>query len=488
MVLTIGDMGKASILFYDKNTKPIYPPLLNEFSEETIYRAFIVYCKFNSKIAIDPELQAVCLEKPEDFNVSESIDKKIEKLKLSGKRYGQRELQDLLLIVNRKNIVNIKLSYKAVSELEKLRELINYSEQSDSIAFPSKFRELLLDYIDRYDIVKPNIETANPLIDYLDVFPNIITNKVDPCSNGCKIPKHWNLSDFHNNDLITIINKYYEHFRVLSGDDDIVKHILQRVQEDNKEIYEYAILTKYYAPIHNEKSSVTSIFTSDLTIQLFKYYFYSTLLNFTGLVEGDQMAEKVGSDAPPEMFGILGDAEPVDPTREEAFIKDQEEEGQIMSVKAKSAKIIFVLSKTIINSKVVIDYNYESLKEKVNKSKEQEKTDITDYLRDMTEEEREIENIFKTNKLETWSKGNQKGFRTYQGSTYDQEREIMEKQAIMEKTVGKKHYVTELNKDIYMLEEMERQAVSDEIDQEVNDLSMLANDDDYGDADGDEYY
>ena len=200
------------------------------------------------------------------------------------------------------------------------------------------------------------------------------------------------------------------------------------------------------------------------------------------------MAEKVGSDAPPEMFGILGDAEPVDPTREEAFIKDQEEEGQIMSVKAKSAKIIFVLSKTIINSKVVIDYNYESLKEKVNKSKEQEKTDITDYLRDMTEEEREIENIFKTNKLETWSKGNQKGFRTYQGSTYDQEREIMEKQAIMEKTVGKKHYVTELNKDIYMLEEMERQAVSDEIDQEVNDLSMLANDDDYGDADGDEYY
>ena len=159
-----------------------------------------------------------------------------------------------------------------------------------------------------------------------------------------------------------------------------------------------------------------------------------------------------------------------------------------MSVKSTSAKLIFVLSKTIHNSKVVINYNYQTLKEKVNKSKEQEKTDITDYLRDMTEEEREIENIFKTNKLETWSTGNQKGFRTYQGSTYDQEREVMEKQAIMEQTLGKKHYVTDLNKDIYMMEEMEKQATTDEIDTEVNDLSMLANDDDYGEDDGDEYY
>ena len=557
IVLTLGDMGKAAILFYDKNTKPIYPSLLNEFSEETIYRAFIVYCKFNSKVAIDPVLQAVCLEKPEDFNISDSIDNKIEKLKLSGKRYGQRELQDLLLIINRKNIVNLKLSYKAVSELEKFRELINYSDHSDSTAFPRQFRQLLLNYIDRYNIENSNTESANPLINYLDVsnnemlativrflennlpkhkdnkivldsiknitlfetadkndiisgldettykitdfiknvlrficevFPNIIINKVDPCSSGCKIPKHWNLSEFHNNDLMNILNKYYEHFKVLFEPDDVIDYILKRVQEDNKEIYQYAALTKYYAPIKNNTSSAKSVFSSDLTIQLFKYYFYSTLLNFTGLVNGGDAMEKGEPDVSPEMFGILGEAEPSDPSKEDVYIEKQTLEGEKMNVKSKSAKLIFVLSKTIHNSKGVINYNYQTLKDKVNKSKEQEKTDITDYLRDMTEEEREIENIFKTNKLETWSTGNQKGFRTYQGSTYDQEREIMEKQAIMEQTLGKKHYVTELNKDIYLMEEMEKQATTDEIDTEVNDLSMLANDDDYGEDDGDEYY
>ena len=557
IVLTLGDMGKAAILFYDKNTKPVYPPLLNEFSEETIYRAFIVYCKFNSNIVIDPDLQAVCLEKPEDFNVSDSIAEKIEKLKQSGKRYGQRELQELLLIVNRKNIVKFKLSYKAVSELEKLREMIAYSEQTDSTAFPQQFRTLLTEYIDRYNIGNPELDTGNPLLNYLDisnkemlativsfleknlprhkdnkivlncfknidvfnvadkdeiisgidettykvidfiknilrficeVYPNIIINKVDPCSNGCKIPKHWNLSDFHNNDLMNIINKYYQHFTILFGDTDITDNILKRVSEDNKEIYQYAMLTKYYAPIKTKTSSVKSIFSSELTIQLFKYYFYSTLLNFTGLIHGDDLIDKSGLEDTPEMFGILGEAEPVNPTKEEEKVAVQAQEGEIMSIKTKSARLLFVLGKVINNSKNIINYNYESLKEKVNKSKEQEKTDITDYLRDMTEEEREIENIFKTNKLEKWSKGSQKGFRTYQGKTYDEEREIIEKQAILERNVEKKNYVTELNKDIFMMEELERQSVAAEIEAEVNDLSRLPNDDDFGDEDGDEYY
>ena len=86
----------------------------------------------------------------------------------------------------------------------------------------------------------------------------------------------------------------------------------------------------------------------------------------------------------------------------------------------------------------MIDFNYNSVREKVDKSKEQEKIDITDYLKEMTEEEREIENIFKTNKLEKWSKGIQKGFRTYQGETYDQEREQMEAKAVLDRKLEKK--------------------------------------------------
>ena len=169
LVLTIGDMSKAPILFYYKNTKPVYPALVNEFSEETIYRAFITYCKFNTDLPIEPELQSICLEKPDVFDVKDSIQEKIEKLKRAGKRYGQQELQELLGIINKRNVIQHKLSYKVSSDLEKLRTIIDYSDSIDSSVFPVQFRTLFAEYIDTYDLAQPNSTPSEKILDYLDV-------------------------------------------------------------------------------------------------------------------------------------------------------------------------------------------------------------------------------------------------------------------------------------------------------------------------------
>ena len=550
LVLTIGDMAKAPILFYYKNTKPIYPPLIDEFSEETIYRAFIAYCKFNTDLPIEPELQSICLEKPDVFNAKDSIQEKIEKLKAAGKRYGQQELQDLLSIVNKKNIVRFKLSYTVTSDLEKLRSLLEYSDSIDSSVFPVQFRTLFADYIDKYDIQQEGPSASEKFLDYLDVssremqeavvnflrknlprnrenkqifecistitdfkittkddvicgidettykkidyiknvlrficevFPNIVLNKVDPCTNGCKIPKHWKLADVHNADLIAILNKYYENFNVLF-DDDAVNYIFNKISPDNVEIYRYAMFTKYYSPIKDKGSRIKSIFSSELTTQLFKYYFFSALLNITGIVSNDDLSME-DPEEDPQAIKMISSLESGEPVEEEHL-----REGLVADNKTKAAKIIFVLCKIINSSKKVIDYNYESLMEKVVKLREQEKTDITDYLKEMTEDEREVENIFKSVKLEGWSVGSQKGFREYQSQTYEEERKSMERKMIMENKLGKENYITAQNKDIYLYDAMSEQANAEAIDSEVYSLAGLPNDDDYGDGDGDEYY
>ena len=46
--------------------------------------------------------------------------------------------------------------------------------------------------------------------------------------------------------------------------------------------------------------------------------------------------------------------------------------------------------------------------------------------------------------------------------------------------------VSEMNQDIYNFELDEQERADAEIDREVNDLSGLADDDDYGDRDGDQ--
>lgn len=554
-------MGKASILFYDKNTKPVYPPLLDEFSEETIFRAFIVYCKFNSSIAIEENLRAVCLEKPADFNVRDSIEEKIEKLKRAGKNYKQRELQQLLAIINRKNIVKLQLSYTALSDLERLRSEIEYSDESNSDVFTLRFRTMLLDYIDTYNIsekqntareellnyvyqsnedmkdtiiqyLKDNLdknkdnksvlecienivdfhvadkggfisgvdETTYKSIDFIEniirficeVYPNMILNKVDPCSNSCSMPKHWNLSDFHNNDLIGILNSYYDNFKSLYHDDEATVSILQTIVEGNKEIYKYAKYTKYYSPIKSDDSMRQSIFTSELTINLFKYYFYCMITNIINAVESTGDLLIIQDKEPGIDKGIVGsilidEEEQELPSQSEEYLEGQLISAEDEGMKKTAAKLIFTIAKVIINRKKAINYNYDTLMKKIHKFKEEEKRGITDYLKEMTEEEREIESLFKSNKLERWSTGMQKGFRTYQGSTYDEERKVMEEQALLENQLGKKNVITEQNKDIYMMEAIQEQANDEEINKEVYSLAGIGNDDDYL-GDGDEYY
>ena len=49
------------------------------------------------------------------------------------------------------------------------------------------------------------------------------------------------------------------------------------------------------------------------------------------------------------------------------------------------------------------------------------------YLNELTVEEREIENLFKNNKLGEWNIGLQKGLREYDRNMYDKEMEMIDR-------------------------------------------------------------
>ena len=93
---------------------------------------------------------------------------------------------------------------------------------------------------------------------------------------------------------------------------------------------------------------------------------------------------------------------------------------------------------------------------------------ITDYLKDLSEEEREIENIFKNSKLEKWSKGLQKGVTQYVKDNYDEERAALESQALKEKMLNKNNNVTAMNKEIYMMDLEEKMQADEEIEAQEN--------------------
>ena len=136
----------------------------------------------------------------------------------------------------------------------------------------------------------------------------------------------------------------------------------------------------------------------------------------------------------------------------------------------------------------LVNNGYKKVKDKIVMAKEKEKDIITDFLKNLSDEEREIENILKNNKLEKWNKGMQKGLTQYVKENYDEEREALEKQAIKERKLQQNNNVTAMNRELYNLDNDEADASNEAIDKEEYSLSNVPDDDDFdydNDQDGD---
>ena len=62
---------------------------------------------------------------------------------------------------------------------------------------------------------------------------------------------------------------------------------------------------------------------------------------------------------------------------------------------------------------------------------------------------------------------------------YDNEREKLEKQAILDNKIGDKGIVTEMNREIFKLEQEYNEILQEEIDRENFDMGMIPDDDDF---------
>ena len=142
----------------------MYAPLKNEFSEETIYRAFISICKFNRQTIIDNELLAICSDKPESFTKSDPISEKVRKLKQEGKVYDEHTLERLLTVSGSKNRVNVQYNFDVITQVQSLRNIMEQCVDDTDTTEENKelirHLELILDTFD-YNTYKTSPEVRS---------------------------------------------------------------------------------------------------------------------------------------------------------------------------------------------------------------------------------------------------------------------------------------------------------------------------------------
>ena len=296
--------SKGGLFFSDINTKNHYPAIKHEFNEETIYLAFIFYCKFKSFMPIPPDLLPLCTDKPDQglINPSDSTERIIEKLKSDGRNYTKEQFLRMLQIISKNNIINMDINKETVSSIRKLSELLEtITDENDEVVEKSLIT-LISNAIDTFDIATEeqtkevrdlnnylirNIETMkDEMIDFVgkNYGSTVTKSSVKKMTKTIEKLSEWTVDDTQRNEDNIIsdyktqnVNNFYKTF--IDNFVNIFPNIiLNGVDYDNNHI------PKYYGFSSNHNSKLKK-YISEYYEKLKKFYGAPTLLNVLNSIQ-----------------------------------------------------------------------------------------------------------------------------------------------------------------------------------------------------------
>ena len=533
-------MSKAPILFDSSDTRASHTSLVTGINEITIYKAFISYCKYGSTLPISKDIMTICNGKPDDFDVTDKIEEQIINLKKTGKVFTSESLANLMTIINRQNIIEVYNSTSELTNVEKLTIILNEIKDSEYKVFPKEFLDkfiavlkigiheysvdpplvkdfknylhttgdemlrklgtfvdsnspkkkvneafnicignIIREQSEDNDIYSTELFMKNALSLLISVFPSIIINKIN--YDNIKIQNSWALSDIHEVDLK---NHAKDHFAPLkqfyddvdSGVNININMMLQEFHDEGKKILQLSANTLYLSPSQTEKGRSKNIFDKRMVHLLFRFYILNTFSFLASLSGLDRFYTAPVKILRPLSSGTLlvevmytaGDQ------TSDMLAGDKKQMSQTIS------NIVVAFADMACGDKKTVDMSYEDMMDKVTRSKEKERDVMVEFLTDLSDSEREVENMFKNLRMGKWSVGIQKGYKQYDTDTYDKEREDIEKRALIDIKTNKADGVTGALSEVFALG-----AMADAEEAEIIEAEELGIDDYRGEDDND---
>ena len=490
-------LTESAIMLSEVNTKRIFPTISNDFSEDTIYQAFISLCKFQSSVPLTEELLKICNDKPDYLKKMDTVQEKIEKLKRDGRNYTKDHFLKLFQIVSRNNIIKMTLSKDGSNCIDSLNKVLEFLDKENDENVPKVLTERLGKLVDSYDVqlesdtkemrdLKNYLQVSNntmrkdiiefikarakvgslelrnittflneitvwkydedirnvdikisddAMYNYINffknfialisvVFPSMIINQQMQTINP---PKYWGISKVHADDIKLMVSSFYSPIESFYGNATI-KNVLNAILSKGRGVYLLSLSTPALTNIKIGEKELYSVFDKRTTTLLYEYYFFSILSDYMELTKDLSMVtrmlvipERDESDLFSSDFLIQQQMKFSE--TESEFVK-----GDVIKLKEDVAKLLVSFINIMMRSKKTLNLSYKDTYDKVFKSKEAEKYDFTDRLKDMTEEQRAVDTILKHHKLGSlYSIGLSKGIKEYDPDNFDHDKIVAEK-------------------------------------------------------------
>lgn len=281
--------------------------------------------------------------------------------------------------------------------------------------------------------------TKNAIREMVAIFPTMIQNNKPILKN---VPEHWDLSTFHETDVMKFIESYYNPILKFMGDDSITELLTQTTDS-------LRILMAFidYIPVINplrkwgedggtiKQYTFYSVFDKETIYLIFRYLFNSVIYEYIQKstdpdvirvdivnIRNRKRADiDARAEATEETKGVdIGSTEGVDET--DRLNEIQINIGNLEGIKRKTVELLVAFLSIEEEAKNSINKSYKTVSERVVRSKLEEKKTITDYFKNMSGDERKVENTLKILKMGRWNVGLQKGVFQYDKDIYDKER------------------------------------------------------------------
>jgi len=321
------------------------------------------------------------------------------------------------------------------------------------IGFEKDNDDTLFSYI---QFVKNNIQLL------VNVYPNIILNSKD---NDFQIPKYMNeLSLTHKMKLIQYMEEYYTPFFIYYKN-PVLQKILFEIQKEGKYIVE---LANSCPVIINQKYNVDySSFNQPIVIALMEFLFLKVISGYMELSQSTSCIyiPKKKKKTKKSDFTTLDaiEEEYVEFSMEETVL-----EGNSKELQSNVANLLLTMLNISRIQKEEINISYDQIMDKIFKLKEGEKTIFTTELKAKTEEERNVDNELKRNKLGRWNKGLQKGLTEYDENVWEEEQNMRDILLGIEERARKE------NQEEFVEDILEQLLVDEREDRENMSMRMLS--------------
>jgi len=335
---------------------------------------------------------------------------------------------------------------------------------------------------------------------FVKIFPTIILNKVD--YKETSIPKYYGFSMNHVGKLKKFIEDYFKTLTPFYNDEVII-NLLNRIQLDGKNMIRIAIATPCFSSIKIGDKTIRGIIDEQTGRYLFEYYLLRVLIHYIELSDDDDMVftgmkKTIESDTvyTVEYGEDLETGIDLAP-RNIIDTNNRILTGNKRDLKQHTAGLLVTFIEILNTEKEMVDISYEDVQDRIFKLKEREKDMVTDKLKGMTDESREVDTILKICKLagpeNDYSKGLKKGLTTYDADYYDDKNEQnlrLEMEKAERKIRKKNRDATDENINILVDEYMDEQQMVNEIEADaygMDDINEDYMDGNYEELEYDDY-